>query len=135
MKSLLVFLVLCSTSLGDERHEVERIAEKYNLRYEVTLSDRTRVDLVSMHYAIEVDWAAKWAEAIGQSLFYAEMTGRKPGIVLIRKSDMTLLTFNRYATRCLLVCRKYNIRCWTSDEGYATVTELSSPSPFEEVIQ
>jgi hypothetical protein len=41
------------------------------------------VDCLSAEYAIEVDWAPKWAEAVGQSLYYAGATGRKPGIILL----------------------------------------------------
>lgn len=41
------------------------------------------VDCLSAEYAIEVDWASKWAEAVGQSLYYADATGRKPGIILL----------------------------------------------------
>lgn len=50
---------------------------------EFRLEDGTRVDCLTDEYAIEVDWAHKWAEAIGQSLYYADQTGRKPGILLI----------------------------------------------------
>jgi hypothetical protein len=35
------------------------------------------------NYAIEVDWAKKWAEGIGQSLYYAEMTNKKAAVALI----------------------------------------------------
>jgi hypothetical protein len=30
-----------------------------------------------------VDWANHWAEALGQSLYYAGATNRKPGIILL----------------------------------------------------
>ena len=33
--------------------------------------------------AIEFDFADKWEEAIGQSLYYSLQTGKKAGIVLI----------------------------------------------------
>ena len=42
-----------------------------------------RVDCFNEEYAIEVDWAHKWAEAVGQSLYYAATTDRKPGIILL----------------------------------------------------
>ena len=59
-------------------------------RREVVLWDLTRVDCLSKDYAIEFDFAKKWAESIGQSLYYAEMTKKKPAVVLILKdwSDM-----------------------------------------------
>lgn len=50
---------------------------------EYELSDKTRVDCLTDMYAVEFDFANKWAESIGQSLHYALMTGRKPKIVLI----------------------------------------------------
>ncbi len=50
---------------------------------EVVLEDRTRVDCLTDTYAIEVDFAYKWAESIGQSLYYANMTNRKPAVLLI----------------------------------------------------
>jgi hypothetical protein len=36
---------------------------------------------------VEFDWAEKWAEAVGQSLHYARMTGKRPGIVLILREE------------------------------------------------
>jgi opacity protein-like surface antigen len=36
-------------------------------------------------YAVEFDFAHKWAEAIGQSLYYSAETGHRAGIVLIKK--------------------------------------------------
>ncbi len=56
-------------------------------RKEVVLWDMTRVDCVTKDYAIEFDFAKKWAESIGQSLYYAKMTGKKPAVVLILKAE------------------------------------------------
>ncbi len=53
---------------------------------EYTLPDNTRVDCIHNGYAIEFDFAKKWAEAIGQSLYYAKVTGFKPAIAIIMKS-------------------------------------------------
>lgn len=50
---------------------------------EYRLPDSTRVDCLTEDYAIEFDFAEKWAEAIGQALYYANITGREPGIVLL----------------------------------------------------
>lgn len=52
---------------------------------EVTLFDRTRVDCLTDDEAIEVDYAYKWAESIGQALYYAEITGKRPAVMLIVK--------------------------------------------------
>lgn len=50
---------------------------------EVRLPDQTRVDCLTDEYAIEIDFANKWKQAIGQSLHYALVTGKKPAIALI----------------------------------------------------
>lgn len=50
---------------------------------EFLLWDNTRVDCLTKDYAIEFDFAKKWAESVGQSLYYSKMTGKKPAIVLI----------------------------------------------------
>ncbi len=56
---------------------------------EVVLPGRTRCDCLTSTHAVEFDFANKWAEAIGQSLYYSLQTGRRAGIALIieKKSD------------------------------------------------
>lgn len=61
----------------------EQYAKKLGGRTEVTMPDGTRCDILTDTHAIEVDFADKWAEAIGQSLNYAMQTGKKAGIVLV----------------------------------------------------
>ncbi len=55
-------------------------------RKEAVLWDMTRVDCLTKDYAIEFDFAKKWAESVGQSLYYAELTHKKPAVVLILKN-------------------------------------------------
>ncbi len=62
---------------------------------EFLLWDNTRVDCLTKDYAIEFDFAKKWAESIGQSLYYAKMTGKKPAVALI----LTDLEDYRYVKR------------------------------------
>ena len=57
---------------------------------EYRLEDLSRVDCLTDTHAYEFDWAdgMKVYEAIGQSLYYASETGKKPGIyLLIRKKN------------------------------------------------
>tara|TARA_B000000557_G_C20764977_1_gene439050 strand:- start:244 stop:717 length:474 start_codon:yes stop_codon:yes gene_type:complete len=61
----------------------EQYAKKLGGRTEATMPDGTRCDILTDTHAIEVDFADKWAEAIGQSLNYAMQTGKKAGIVLV----------------------------------------------------
>ena len=55
-------------------------------KIEYILPDRTRVDCLTDEYAIEYDWAKKWAESIGQALYYSKMTGKKPAVAIIIKN-------------------------------------------------
>jgi len=58
----------------------------HNGTAEYVLDDRTRVDCLTATHAVEVDFAPKWAEAIGQSLYYSAKTGKRAGILLILRS-------------------------------------------------
>ena len=53
---------------------------------EVILEAGPRVDCITDTHAIEMDFAKKWPEAIGQSLHYAHLTGLEAGIVIILRS-------------------------------------------------
>jgi hypothetical protein len=107
--SLILTLALTSTSLAGEREEQARLAPKYHAEIEVVLWDQTRVDLLNDEYAIEIDFSVKWAEAVGQSLYYAALTDRKPAIILLIK-DFKKETRNIF--RCQLLCELYKIKLY-----------------------
>jgi hypothetical protein len=69
--------------LFHEKHYQEFVCEALDGIEEHRLKDRTRVDCVTTINAIEFDFSNKWAEAIGQSLYYAMRTGLKPMIYII----------------------------------------------------
>lgn len=54
---------------------------------EYQLPDQTRVDCLTDTHAVEHDFAPKWAEAIGQSLYYSAATGKRAGVVLIMEQS------------------------------------------------
>lgn len=76
---------------------------------EYRLDDGTRVDCMAGEYAVEVDFAPKFYEAIGQSLFYALKTGRQAGIVIILENG----TDGKYMDRLYSVAKAERIRVWT----------------------
>lgn len=57
--------------------------------------DKTRVDCLTDTYAVEFDFANKWAESVGQALHYGLMTGKKPKVVLILDNNKQIVYFNR----------------------------------------
>lgn len=89
MRYLILGWLILTTSPGYAERERER---DYRDRHcagiaEYRLPDRSRVDCLTDHRAIEYDFAGKWHEAIGQALGYAMMTSRRAGIVLIVRSE------------------------------------------------
>lgn len=104
--ALLDELGLISAAVGGEREEVTRIAEREGWQEEVVQWDRSRVDLLTPTHAIEVDWAYKWSEAIGQSLYYAALTGKQPGIILLTTNRHEEA---RFIYRCQTVCARHGI--------------------------
>lgn len=50
---------------------------------EAVLEDQTRADCITATHAIEFDFGKKWAESLGQALYYSLQTGKRAGIVLI----------------------------------------------------
>lgn len=104
---VMVFLFLYSATAFAAHKMPERTYQKMYCPYnaEVKLSDNTRVDCLTDRYAIEFDFAPKWAEALGQSLHYARMTGRTPAIFLILEHETDM----RYVKRLKPLCKKYGV--------------------------
>ena len=76
---------------------------------EVILPDKARVDCVTKTHAVEFDFAKKWAESIGQSLYYGEQLHKKAGIVLISENG---LSDEKYIKRVKSVANYHNIDLW-----------------------
>lgn len=92
-------------------HEADFVNAYCAGEVEYVLPDRTRVDCLTDTHAIEYDWGKKWAESLGQALFYSAMTGKKAGIVLI----VNPRTKARYLKRLnkAIVDNKLNVDVWT----------------------
>jgi hypothetical protein len=88
----LVFVIVFSVrrvlaaELKNERYYQTKWCNANSGRMEVPLSDGTRADCVTEKYAVEVDFAPKWAEGHGQALRYARLTGKRGVVVLIWKN-------------------------------------------------
>tara|TARA_B100000678_G_C18011603_1_gene423013 strand:- start:34 stop:651 length:618 start_codon:yes stop_codon:yes gene_type:complete len=66
-----------------EADYVDYACPKMNGVIEFSLDDGSRVDCETDTHSIEFDFGKKWAEAIGQALYYSSKTGKQPGIFLI----------------------------------------------------
>ncbi len=84
--SLFLFLTICFTSYGQTK-----ISEKEYAMYIQSLiggeleyyANGGYVDLLTDEYAIEIERASEWQESIGQCLWYALNTNKKPAIILL----------------------------------------------------
>lgn len=116
-RSLVIIFFLISLSLNaqlvkqKEAYYQNMFAQEIKGQTEVVLNDRARVDIVTQEYAIEVDFAPKWAESIGQSLYYGIMLHKKPGVVLIVDGNKE----QRYINRLLYTAENYYITVWILD--------------------
>ena len=118
MKKIILTILLLSlpvnvqaSRLFNEAAYRDEFCKQYNGISEYKLADSTRVDCLTSEYAIEIEFAKKWAEAIGQSLHYNLMTGKKPGIVLILENLKDYAHLNRLKP----LCQKYGIRLWYAE--------------------
>lgn len=97
-----------SAHIRPEKYYQTQWCSRWNGQAEYILPDKTRIDCLTKSYAVEFDFPSKWAEAVGQSLYYAKMTGKKPAIILIleKPSDW------KYYERAKVLAKEYNIILW-----------------------
>lgn len=69
-----------------ERFYQEKVAFALKGQMERRVPDG-RVDVLTATHAIEVEFAAKWKNAIGQALWYSLQTGKAAGIVVILEDE------------------------------------------------
>lgn len=100
-------ILLCSnlTWAFSEEYYQAQFCQAHHGIMEYRLSDGTRVDCFTDEYAVEVEFAPKWYQAIGQALHYGRMTGKKPAIYLILRSPKD----KRYLTRLKAVIQYYKL--------------------------
>ena len=104
-----VFLLFLSTAHAAHLHKEKEYQQAWcQGEMEVRMPDGTRADCVTKNYAIEIDFAPKWAEALGQALHYADQTGKQPAILLIIERDKDW----RYYNRLKRTARKQGVKVW-----------------------
>ncbi len=109
-----IFLTGCSKGQHKEKYYQAQLCNSLDGVMEQSLLDRTRVDCLTDEYAIEVDFAKKWAESVGQSLYYAAMTEKKPAVGFIMRDNKK---DNRHFKRLELLAKKYHIKIFKIERG------------------
>jgi len=87
---ILLFLFWSATSFAGHDHPEKWYQSQWCAtrgQAEFVLPDKTRCDCLTPSHAVEFDFGEKWAEAIGQSLYYSLQTGKRAGVVLILEKE------------------------------------------------
>ena len=83
LATCLIPAVATAKHTHSEKWYQDQWCREHGGQVEAILPDGTRCDCLTSTSAVEFDFAKKWAEAIGQALYYGLQTGKKPGVVLI----------------------------------------------------
>ena len=116
MKKVLLILLLANLALPVQAKRLHK--EVYyqdiwctanNGVAEYVLEDYTRVDCLTQSEAVEFDFANKWAECIGQALYYGLMTNRTASCALIMENPER---DEKYLKRLEKVAEPFNIKIY-----------------------
>lgn len=75
---------------------------------EVRMPNGNRADCVTTNYAVEVEFAKKYHEGVGQALDYAQQTGKLPAILLIIETEKDWHYYNKLKP----LAAEHYIRLW-----------------------
>lgn len=120
MKKILILTTIIFISLpaiAKQRIYAERVyqtqwCKAHNGEMEYRLNDKARVDCVTDTLAVEFDFANKWAECVGQALYYGRQTKKQPACVLIMENEETDLKY-LYRLRRAAYKKGVNMRTFT----------------------
>jgi len=112
---LLLFVLLLFGAATCPNREIyfKNIFCKYvNGKLNVPLDDyKNTVDIVTDTFAIDVEFASKWATSIGHSLYASTILNKKPAILLITYKGYD----GKYVDILMPIANKYNITVWVID--------------------
>jgi len=89
----------------NERYYQTIHCKSSNGQIEYKLKDNSRIDCLTQNESMEHDWARKWAECLGQALYYGAMKDKIPVCVLIgSKKD-----FDKFSSKIKFTSNYYNL--------------------------
>lgn len=118
LSSLIALLTFTAAAQQKEDDYVQLIQKEMGGQTEASVSSGY-IDLLTDTYAIEVDFARKWKQSIGQALWYGLQTNKIPGIILIKESE----TDDKYviqlcsALQYAQIDQKVRVWIWPDDFG------------------
>lgn len=92
--NLFIFIFPANAAhLHSEQSYQQAWQRKYGGILEYRNDDCTRVDVLTKTHAIEFDFAGKWAESVGQALYYQYKTGKRAKVILILEHPKTEMIY------------------------------------------
>lgn len=128
MKKLIAILMLCATTCfawdtiyldvpvgAKEADWRDALANLWHARTEQII-EFGRIDVETDLYVVEIDYLHKWIECLGQSIFYADSTGKQSvGALIIenhkiniQKLRMIEMLYNKYDIMLVVLKPKHN---------------------------
>lgn len=116
---LFVLLLSASTCPNREVHFKKVFSQYVNGKIDVPLNEyNNTVDIVSDTFAIDVEFAPRWARSIGHSLYAATKLNKKAGILLITHNNShDKYSHDKYINILMPIANKYNITVWVMNYG------------------
>ena len=111
---LAIALTLEAKNIHKERVYQKIFCDKVRGKMEYRLPDKTRVDCQTSTYSFEVDFGRNGLKGVGQALYYAMMSDKKAGLVLIQENRSD----NRYISRLKKLCKKYNSKLFVINKKF-----------------
>ena len=92
-----------------ETYYTQAIAQAHGWQAEITTPAGTRCDIVVPgQFAIEVDWAGKWAECYGQAVHYGDELGLEPVMLFLTGKGESPADIERGA----LLGQRHGVQVW-----------------------
>ena len=107
MIQFIIFMAAFDPATWNEVAWSKHIAAEMGGIAEYVCADGSRCDVLTDTHAVEIEWATKWKESIGQAVLYGVLTNRKPAVILLVRNKRDE---RRFILRCALVCSKVGIR-------------------------
>lgn len=109
---LIVILPVEAKRIYAEKVYQTQWCNAHNGTMEYRLNDKARVDCMTDTLAVEFDFANKWAECVGQALYYGRQTKKQPACVLIMENGEKDLRY-LYRLRRAAYKKGVNMRTYT----------------------
>ena len=113
IQSLLILTLPCHAGQHREKWYVDNYCKQQFKGFpEYHLPNGKSIDCLTDEYAMEFGFPYNHYEDIGQALYYAHKSGKKPGIVFVVSGKDDIETINEIRD----VCDKHGIKIWTVPE-------------------